>query len=69
MRALSEEHPDLYRRAVEMERHARPNLHVIRGLGRQWSWEELVSLQTTEIDALRDTPDMPCLCVDESVDD
>lgn len=67
--ALSQEHPDLYQRAVELERRARPNLHVIRGLGRHWSWEELVNLKSTDISALSETPDMPCLCVDESTDD
>ena len=67
--ALSKEHPDLFQRAVEMERHALPNLHVIRGLGRHWSWEELVNLPTAETNVLRDTPDMPCLCTDGSTDD
>jgi hypothetical protein len=67
--ALSQEHPDLYQRAVDLERRARPNLHVVRGLGRHWSWEELVNLKSTDISALRETPDMPCLCVDESTDD
>ena len=37
VKALREEHPDLYERAIKMERNA--HLTMVRGLGRGWSWE------------------------------
>lgn len=40
---LAEEHPDLLQRAVEMEQIAAPNMTVVKGLGRQWSWSKLVA--------------------------
>lgn len=39
---LAKERPDLYARAVEMEATAAPNLGVVKGLGRHWSWKTLV---------------------------
>lgn len=41
--ALAKEHPDLFDRAVEMERNAKEcgGLDVVKGLGRHWSWEQL----------------------------
>lgn len=37
---LWEKYPDLFRRAVEMEHKAAPTLKSVKGLGRDWSWEE-----------------------------
>lgn len=42
---LAQEHPDLYARAVAMERRAAPNLGTVQGLGRHWKWEDLVKSQ------------------------
>ena len=39
IQALWENYPELFRRAVEMERNAAPSLKKIKGLGRNWSWE------------------------------
>ena len=41
--ALAKEHPELFDRAVEMERNAKEcdGLETIKGLGRNWSWEQL----------------------------
>lgn len=40
---LKAEHPELYQRAIEMEKNAAEagNLETVRGLGRNWTWEEL----------------------------
>ena len=38
--ALWEQYPELFQRAVDMERNAAPNLKAVKGLGRDWSWEE-----------------------------
>lgn len=37
---LREEYPDLFERAIEMEKNAQPNLRTVQGLGRNWSWTE-----------------------------
>ena len=56
--ALSEEHPDLYARAVAMEQNA--ELTAIRGLGRNWRWGDVhLQLPLFELDRA-----MPCGCYD-----
>lgn len=49
--ALSKEHPDLFQRAVEMERNAKEceGLEVVKGLGRHWSWEDLVKADKQQL--------------------
>lgn len=37
---LWEKYPELFQRAVEMEHAAAPTLKTVKGLGRDWSWEE-----------------------------
>jgi len=41
---LAQRHPDLFQRAVDMERAALASgkMHSVKGLGRHWSWEALV---------------------------
>ena len=41
---LAKEHPDLFERAIEIERNARESgsLETVKGLGRNWTWEALV---------------------------
>lgn len=48
---LKAEHPDLYERAVEMERAALEagNLQTVKGLGRNWSWDELGKADAMQI--------------------
>lgn len=43
VRWLQRTHPDLFMRAVEMERNA--DLTSVKGLGRNWSWEALGSTE------------------------
>lgn len=47
-----------------MERVSAPNNHTVLGLGRHWSWENLVSLPLIEAAGLTDPPDVPCICFD-----
>lgn len=51
---LKEEHPDLYARAIQMERGA--ILGSVKGLGRSFSWETFAGVETIN--------DMPCMCFD-----
>lgn len=37
---LKENYPDLFERAIVMEKNALPNLRTVKGLGRNWSWDE-----------------------------
>lgn len=59
---LSKEHPDLFARAVAMERNAAENLKTVKGLGRSFSWEGFVK-------GLEDGPEQPVescsMCLDE----
>lgn len=38
IQALWEQFPDLFQKAVEMERNAAENLKTAKGLGRSWAW-------------------------------
>ena len=48
---LAKEHPDLFERAVQMERVAKEagTLTTIRGLGRHWSWESLAAADASQL--------------------
>lgn len=64
---LAANNPELFARAVAMEQGA--NLEKIKGLGRHWSWEQLVAADTAAQDLFRDTVPMPCVCDDGQSDD
>ncbi len=61
IRELNERYPDLARRAVAMEDNA--DLTVIKGLGRNWAWKDLLN-QGELFDFPERYSDMPCGCVD-----
>ena len=70
---LSINHPELYDRAIEMERKATKNLLKVEGLGRNYSWETLVTNYNNQlnlfdvIDSQFDDDEdlsMPCGCYD-----
>jgi hypothetical protein len=48
---LANAHPELFERAVAMERNAKEceGLDVIKGLGRNWSWESLVKADESQL--------------------
>jgi hypothetical protein len=63
--ALAREHPDLFARAVDMERRAltstRHDLRTVKGLGRHWSWEWLVAATERERAAALEAPVERCM--------
>lgn len=68
--SLSKVHPDLFERAVHMERIAlsseRHELRSVKGLGRHWSWGELVRMSAVERSKLLEAPVESCtICVEE----
>lgn len=70
---LSEEHPDLFDRAVAMERIALASgeLQNVKGLGRHWSWENLVQLhragEAAKVACMIESPVESCtMCADQS---
>lgn len=63
---LNRRHPELAQKAIEMERNAHAKLGKIRGLGRHWSWENLLRQQDAFADYTDSVglQDMPCDCFD-----
>jgi hypothetical protein len=66
--SLAKTHPDLMERALEMERNAK--CETVKGLGRNWRWEDLVKADEAQIKLFDDLPDMvPCGCYDGGASD
>lgn len=64
---LAKENPRLFERAVAMERNATAAT-TVKGLGRHWSWEQLVRADEAQMRLLEDSEDlMPCGCFDAGV--
>lgn len=60
---LSKKHPDLYARAIKMESDAQ--LDLVKGLGRNWRWQDLVNADDSQMKLFDEMPDdMPCGCYD-----
>lgn len=64
---LAGEHPDLMRRALEIERRAiesvRHDLRNIKGLGRHWSWAHLLAANEAQRERMLEAPVEACtLC-------
>ncbi len=67
---LHRKRPDLFDRAVAIEENARAHgqLNVVKGLGRHWSWSEVVAAEGGK--ALPETPHRHCMeCLDGDVGD
>lgn len=64
---LERNHPNLLRKALEIERNAKIDRTKIRGLGRSLNWSEYLK-QPSLFDAIR-TPDDACGCYDGGSDD
>jgi len=66
------EHPDLFQRAVDIERNAKDSLITVKGLGRNWSWEsyrDLYEANGNLFDFIDSSPNgcqcgLPCGCYD-----
>ena len=62
---LSANRPDLFDRAVRMEHNAKDALSTVRGLARNYSWEEIVDADRQQIKMPFFTiPAEPCMCFD-----
>jgi hypothetical protein len=60
---LSKTHPHLFARAIAMEQTAK--CEVVKGLGRNWKWEDLVNADLAQLKLFEDLPDeVPCGCYD-----
>lgn len=57
---LREQHPQLFRRAIAMEKNA--NLHSLKGLGRYFSWEHYQSAICRQVPLFDEM--LPCHCTD-----
>lgn len=63
IRELAQNHPDLFQRAIAMERNAQEKNNTVKGLGRDFSWEELIeSSKPNEYFVSSVIPD--CMCND-----
>jgi len=49
VRELSKRYPDLYKRAVEIEKLAKSHLRTVKGLGRDWEWDEFIRFDQMQI--------------------
>lgn len=67
---LAKTHPDLFARAVAMEQRAlndegqSPKPTNVKGLGRHWSWKELVEATDTSVFSNAGLPETDCGCFD-----
>lgn len=62
--SLAKTHPDLFARAVAMERGASAAT-TVKGLGRNWRWEDLVKADDAQMKLFDELPDaVPCGCYD-----
>lgn len=63
---LYHQHRDLYDRAIAIEDNAKPNLISVKGLGRDWSWQDFVEADKNQTAMCWMFPehDMPCGCYD-----
>jgi hypothetical protein len=62
--ALKREHPDLFDRAVAIERNAAKNSTSVKGLGRDWSWESLAKADEAQFKLFEERIETPCGCYD-----
>jgi len=63
IKQLWHQYPELFNRAVEIERKAAPTLITVKGLGRKWSWEDFYKATNMQM-TLFDFEDAPggCIC-------
>lgn len=70
---LNKHHPELFQISVGMEKNAEPyhaaGGHLTKGLGRKFSWTQVVSADEAQIDMFPEPDDIPCMCYDGGDDD
>ena len=65
--ALEREHPDLFARAIALERNA--VAHTVVGLGRNYKWENLVKADKAQGKLFPESTQIPCDCMDGETED
>jgi hypothetical protein len=61
--SLAKKNPELAVKAIEMEANAKDNLKVVKGLGRDWSWTDLLANKQTELfDTCDKSVKIDCFC-------
>lgn len=66
---LRRNHPDLFERAVAIERNAAKKNTSVKGLGRDWSWESVVAADEAQLKMFSEVLEIPCGCFDGEPDD
>lgn len=62
---LRDRYPELFARAVAMERNAAANLVTVKGLGRNFSWEQFVKIEDAKArENVPEPPEIECMCFD-----
>lgn len=64
VRSLRKTYPELFDRAIAMEKNAAANLTTIRGLGREWRWQDVAATDDAQGSLFDTVADMPCGCYD-----
>ena len=67
--SLAREHPDLLARALEIERRGLSKAITVKGLGRHWSWHDLVRADADQQRMFSENmQDISCVCYDGEED-
>ena len=64
---LSKRHPDLVKRAIEIERAAKKTNTSVKGLGRSFSWEYLIKNDNAQFSLFPDSMIFDCSCIEAGV--
>jgi hypothetical protein len=66
IKELHRKHPDLLKRAIDIEQNAKENLITVKGLGRDYSWEKFIEGVESQIGMcfLYEDDNVPCGCYD-----
>lgn len=59
---LKKQHPDLLQRALNIESSA--SLTSVKGLGRGWSWSDMIKADDDQLSLFRETIEIPCECME-----
>lgn len=62
--ALARDYPHLYQRAIAMEQRAASTLLTVEGLGRHWSWQQLVEANERQRELFPQPAERTCMCYD-----
>lgn len=61
--ALSKMYPDHFKRAIEIEKNSAPTDTDVKGLGRYWSWQNIVEADEAQLKMFEEAPDLGCGCM------